>query len=247
MKILKAIPAAITIALLPMSFVHAEGKHWAYAGHGGPAEWGTLDHDFAACKLGKLQSPIDIRGAKAAELPPIKFDYKPAALKVIDNGHTVQVNYAPGSSITLDGTVFELKQFHFHAPSENQIRGKSYPLEGHLVHADKDGNLAVVAVMFREGAANKALAKLWPLMPTEAGAKTALPNAFAAAGLLPTNRAYYRFSGSLTTPPCSEGVRWLVMKAPVSASAEQIEAFTHVMHHPNNRPVQAVNGRTVLE
>nr|WP_315429257.1 carbonic anhydrase family protein [uncultured Albidiferax sp.] len=224
----------------------ADLPHWSYAGEDGPAEWARLTPENATC-AGRNQSPINLVGFIHAQLKPIHFAYQAGGTEILNNGHTVQVNYAPGSSITLDGTVFELTQFHFHAPSENQIRGKSYALEGHLVHADKDGNLAVVAVMFREGAANKALAKIWPLMPTEAGAKTTLPQAFAAAGLLPANRAYYRFSGSLTTPPCSEGVRWLVMKAPVSASAEQIEAFTHAMHHPNNRPVQAVNGRTVLE
>ncbi|MFD2273331.1 carbonic anhydrase [Undibacterium arcticum] len=159
----------------------------------------------------------------------------------------MQINYAAGSSVTVDSIRFELKQFHFHAPSENLINGKSYPMEAHLVHADKDGNLAVIAVMFKEGAENKALSKIWPLMPKDAGETNALSSPVAAAALLPAKRDYYRFNGSLTTPPCSEGVRWLVMKQPITVSKAQVEAFSHVMHHPNNRPVQAVNSRTVLK
>jgi len=159
----------------------------------------------------------------------------------------VQVNAAPGSAIEVDGATFELRQFHFHAPSENLIDGKSFPLEAHLVHADKDGNLAVVAVMFDQGDANKALAAAWPQMPLHGGEKAALNLPVAPLELLPADRDYYRFNGSLTTPPCTEGVRWLVMKHAVSASAEQIAQFKHVMHHPNSRPVQAVNARPVLK
>jgi carbonic anhydrase len=193
------------------------------------------------------QSPIDLTGLIEAELAPVQFDYKPGGSEVLNNGHTVQVTYAPGSKITLDGREFELKQFHFHAPSENHIEGRSYPMEGHLVHADKDGNLAVVAVMFEEGAANAALTTSWAEMPEKAGQKRRIAEPVSAEGLLPANRDYYRFNGSLTTPPCSEGVRWLVMKDPVTASKEQIERFAHVMHHPNNRPVQPINARTVLQ
>jgi carbonic anhydrase len=159
----------------------------------------------------------------------------------------VQVNYAPGSSIKIDGVSYELKQFHFHAPSENLIKGKSYALEAHLVHADKDGHLAVLALMFQEGAENKALARLWPSLPAHEGEKHALDQPFQVAQLLPAVRSYYRFSGSLTTPPCTEGVRWLVMKRPLTVSHAQVEMFTHLMHHPNNRPVQAVNARELLE
>lgn len=167
--------------------------------------------------------------------------------EILNNGHTVQVNYAAGSSISVDDIQFDLKQFHFHAPSENHINGKSYTMEAHLVHADKDGNLVVVALMFKEGVENKVLAKIWPSIPKNAGEKNALPSPFSVAQLLPSNRDYYRFNGSLTTPPCTEGVRWLVIKQPVSASKEQVEAFSHVMHHSNNRPVQAVNARPVLQ
>jgi len=173
--------------------------------------------------------------------------YQAGGNEMLNNGHTIQVNYGAGSGITVDGVEFALKQFHFHAPSENHIDGISYPMEAHLVHADKDGHLAVIAVMFEEGAENAALAGIWPDMPANAGDSQALASAFDVSKLLPENRDYYRFNGSLTTPPCTEGVRWLVMKTPVSASKDQVEAFTHMLHHPNNRPVQPVNARVILK
>jgi carbonic anhydrase len=147
----------------------------------------------------------------------------------------------------IDGHEFELRQYHFHAPSENRINGKSYPMEAHLVHADKEGNLAVIAVMFVEGAENPSLARAWAHMPEKVGDKHSLPSSIAVDGMLPAKHGYYRYNGSLTTPPCSEGVRWIVMKAPVSASRPQIERFEHIMHHPNNRPVQPINARVVLQ
>ncbi|MFY9975248.1 MAG: carbonic anhydrase [Chromatiaceae bacterium] len=232
--------------LASCSAYSAAGPHWEYSGAEGPGNWASLSPDYGACS-GRNQSPIDLTGFVEADLSPIQFSYQPGGTEILNNGHTVQVNYAPGSRIELDGHVFELKQFHFHAPSENHINGKSYPMEAHLVHSDKDGHLAVVAVMLEEGEANKGIEAAWAGMPEKEGEKHALPAAVAAESLLPANRDYYRFNGSLTTPPCSEGVWWLVMKAPVSASKEEIEHFAHVMHHPNNRPVQPANARPVLQ
>jgi carbonic anhydrase len=146
----------------------------------------------------------------------------------------------------VDGLAFELKQFHFHSPGENKINGKQFPLESHLVHADKDGNLTVLAVMFQEGAANALLARLWEKMPGKAGEKSALPDGLSVTQLLPKERDYYRFNGSLTTPPCSEGVRWFVMKKPATASKAQIEQFSKAVGFANNRPIQATNARSVL-
>lgn len=223
------------------------GAHWGYSGHEGPGHWGELSPEYSACAEGKNQSPINLRAFAEAELAPIEFRYAGQATEILNNGHTVQANYSGGSSIVVDGQEFELKQFHFHAPSENQINGESFPMEAHLVHADADGNLAVVAVMFEAGASNAAIAKLWKDMPEHAGDKNALGAKVGAAELLPADRDYYRFNGSLTTPPCTEGVRWLVMKQPVSLSEGQVEAFAHVLHHPNNRPVQAVNARSILK
>ncbi|WP_460885416.1 carbonic anhydrase [Pseudoduganella ginsengisoli] len=223
-----------------------DGAAWTYAGDTGPEQWAKLTPDNFAC-AGKNQSPVDIKGAVHAGLKPLKMSYQAAGNEVVNNGHTLQVNFAPGSTLQLDGAQFELKQYHFHAPSENHVNGQSYPLEVHLVHADKDGNLAVVGVMFKEGAENKALKALWPQLPKEANTKNALAAPLSAASLLPAKHAYFRFSGSLTTPPCSEGVRWLVMKDPVTVSKEQVAAFESILHHANNRPVQALNGRVIVD
>jgi carbonic anhydrase len=224
----------------------ALAQHWGYAGEAGPENWSKVDPNFAMCALGRNQSPIDLAGFVEADLKPLKFAYKAGAADIVNNGHTIQVDYAPGSTLTVDGRTFELKQFHFHAPSENKVGGKQFPLEGHLVHADKDGNLAVVAVMFQDGGANALLAKLWEKMPGKAGEKAALPAGLSAAQLLPADRDYYRFNGSLTTPPCSEGVWWLVMKQPVSASKAQVGQFSKTIGFANNRPTQPVNARPLL-
>ena len=219
--------------------------HWGYSGAGGPQHWAALAPQYAACS-GKNQAPIDLSGFIEADLEPIAFSYRTGGDEILNNGHTVQVPYAAGSSIAVDGRAFQLKQFHFHAPSENRVNGESFPMEAHLVHADDDGNLAVVAILFRRGAANAALAEAWAHMPRHNGDRHAFPARINAAGLLPADRAYYRFNGSLTTPPCTEGVLWLVMKHPVSASQEQIEKFADAMGHPNNRPIQPRNARAVL-
>lgn len=237
---------AIGLLLTSGSACFAGAVHWEYTGENGAENWAKLSPDYGSC-MGKNQSPINLAGFIEAELKPIVFHYTSGSADIINNGHTVQVNVLPGSNITVDGVSFELKQFHFHAPSENLIKGKSFPVEAHLVHADKDGNLAVVAVMLSEGKANKALASAWAQMPEHEGDKIALTTSISPKDLLPKNHDYYRFNGSLTTPPCSEGVRWLVMKNPTSVSKEQIDEFTHVMHHPNNRPVQPINARPVLQ
>lgn len=244
----KSFALMLAACLLGSPLAHADKKvHWEYSGHEGPEHWGKLAPEFAACAAGKNQSPINLTGFIEADLPAIKFDYAANANEILNNGHTIQANFKAGSSIIVDGKTFELKQVHFHTPSENLINGKSYPMEGHLVHADKDGNLAVVAVMYEEGAANEGVASLWSQMPEKADSRVALTASVSGTALLPEDRDYYRFNGSLTTPPCSEGVRWLVMKKPGSASKEQIEQFAKVMGHHTNRPVQPVNARPVLQ
>lgn len=220
--------------------------HWAYQGDTGPEQWAKLTPEFGQC-AGSNQSPVDLRGMVEAKLAPLAFHYQAGGKTVVNNGHTVQVGYAPGSTLQVDGISFELKQFHFHAPSENHIEGKSYPLEGHLVHVSSKGEIAVVAVMYESGKTNAALSEVFRALPAKVGEIQPLSSYISAEQLLPKSRDYYRFSGSLTTPPCSEGVRWLVMKQPVKVSQTQINAFKIVMHTPNNRPVQALNGRVVLE
>jgi len=239
------VAVAVAVASLASSAI-AQQHHWGYSGEAAPQNWGKLDPQFATCAIGRSQSPIDISKSTKHDPTPVRLDYKKGTTEILNNGHTVQVNYQPGSSLTLDGRSFELKQFHFHAPSENTFKGKHFPLEGHLVHADKDGNLAVVAVMFTEGAANPLLASLWKVMPAKEDEKKALAQPLSAAQMLPSERHYYLFTGSLTTPPCSEGVLWLVMQKPVSASKGQIDAFVKAVGFPNNRPVQPLNAREVV-
>jgi carbonic anhydrase len=244
-KYLASVPLAALFAVC-MPLAAGDAPHWTYSGETGPDRWAELGPQFSAC-AGKNQAPIDLAHPIDAKLKPIAFSYKAGGSEMLNNGHTVQVNYVAGSSITVDGVQFDLKQFHFHSPSENHVNGKSFVMEAHLVHADKDGNLAVVALLFNEGLENKALAKIWSSIPKKAGDKVPLAAPFAVAELLPSSHDYFRFNGSLTTPPCTEGVRWLVMKKPLLASKAQVEAFAHAIHHPNNRPIQPVNARPVLE
>lgn len=234
-------------AALPATASDEHKAHWEYSGEAGPEHWGELAPDNAACSTGSNQSPIDVTHALDADLPAIVFNYQAGGYRVVNNGHAVQVDFRPGSRITVDGVDFELKQLHFHTPSENTIDGKSFPMEAHLVHADAQGHLAVVAVMLQAGADNAWLGAVAPLVPNAAGGEAELATPIAATSLLPDDRDYYRFSGSLTTPPCSEGVRWLVLKHEVSASAAQIKVEHDAIGHDNNRPVQAVGARTVVE
>jgi len=223
----------------------SEGGHWAYTGHGAPKEWGDLDPAFTTCKLGKHQSPIDIRGAKAADLPAIQFDYIPSPLKVIDNGHTIQVNYAPGSTIDVGGSKYELLQFHFHHPSEEKVKGKAHAMVAHLVHKNAEGKLAVVAVLLDKGANSEVIDAIWKNLPKEKEKEAVVANVtIDASKLLPAKRGYYAFEGSLTTPPCSEEVRWLVLKTPVKIGAEQVAAFGK-LYPMNARPTQPLNGRAL--
>lgn len=241
--IVSALLAAAALAASPLAMAQA---HWSYEGEAGPENWGKLDPKFVMCSTGRNQSPIDLSRFTEAELAPLKMNYKTSASDIVNNGHTLQVNYAPGSTLVVDGREFELKQFHFHAPSENTLNGKHFPLEGHLVHADKEGNLTVVAVMFSEGKDNPLLAQLWQHVPPKKGDQSSLPAGLNAKTLLPTLHSHYAFNGSLTTPPCSEGVRWLVIRQPATASKAQVERFSGTVGEANNRPVQPLNARTVL-
>jgi carbonic anhydrase len=245
MKVAATLASSLIAFALP-AFAE-EGHHWSYKGETGPTHWGAMEKEFESCGVGKVQSPIDIKtkSAKASDLPAIEFAYQPSPLRIIDNGHTVQVNYAPGSSITVDGKRYELLQFHFHHPSEEEIDGKHSDMVAHLVHKDAGGNLAVVAVLLKKGSANPLVGTLWKNIPKEKG-KEAQVDAVTinVADLLPEKRGYYTFQGSLTTPPCSEGVRWFVLKSPTTVSAEQVAGFGK-LYAMNARPVQPLNGREI--
>ncbi len=247
MVITAAFFTSITISV-PMGAIAGgghDGDHWDYMGHNGPEHWADISKEFKLCGNGKEQSPINISDVKTANLPVIQFDYKPGSLEVLNNGHTIQVNHAAGSSITVDGEKYELLQFHFHTPSENIVDGKSFPKEMHLVHKNARGQLAVVGVFTKIGAKHRVLNKIWDHMPRKAGEKKMMASvSINAADLLPADRGYYSFNGSLTTPPCSEGVKWMVLKTPIEASSEQIKRFIQVIG-TNARPVQPTHARRV--
>lgn len=243
----KVVTIAVSSLLASNLAFAASEVHWGYSGAEGPENWGNLSPDFAVCSTGKNQSPVNLTGMIEGELPDIKIQYKAGGNEIVNNGHTIKINYSEGSSIAVDSRSFELKQFHFHSPSENTIEGKSFPLEAHFVHADEAGNLAVIAVMYKEGKQNNELGKVWQYIPENMGEKQVLKKVTDANLLLPKDHSYYRFNGSLTTPPCTEGVSWFVMKSIETVSIDQISEFVHVMHHENNRPVQHLNARLVIE
>ena len=221
--------------------------HWGYSGDAGPDRWGELSPDFALCADGRAQSPIDIRDASALDLVDIEFHYGESANKIFNNGHTIQVNVDAGSAIIYNGIRYDLLQFHFHAPSEHTIDGEAAPLEIHFVHQDPNsGNLAVVGILLTESANdNDAYAAIFDHLPAQVGEPEATGEPLSIAALLPEARAYYTYQGSLTTPPCSEIVRWLLLDDPVALSAQQIAAY-RAIYDGNARPVQARGKRDLL-
>jgi len=246
---LSVIIVSLVLALVPAAVsARSEGHgHWGYSGRTGPAHWGDLSPKFRACSEGRSQSPIDVRPSGKRTETKIEFHYRPTRIRIINNGHAVQVNYDGGSYMLVDGTRYDLLQFHFHAPSEHTVKGSHYPLEMHLVHKNKKGGLAVIGVLFREGDTNPALSKVWKYLPEEEGKEEVVEAKVNVLDILPSDRAFYSYSGSLTTPPCSEGVAWFIMKNPVTVSKEDIEAFRKTLGFENNRPVQPLNGRAILE
>jgi len=228
---------------------------WHYEGHEGPEHWGELSEKFAACRDGRAQSPIDItlpvaRGVTEA----LKLQFPPAILRIahhehvadgINNGHTIQVNYEDGDTLFLGETAYELVQYHFHNPSEHLLSGRRFPMEMHMVHRSAAGALAVVGVLIQEGGHNRAFDPVWSNLPRSRGVETHYEHVKVDVdALLPAVRTSYRYDGSLTTPPCTEGVRWIVLTMPIELDASQIRTFTDVMHD-NSRPVQPLNGRIV--
>ena len=221
------------------------GPSWGYEPQNGPALWGTLDPAFSTCAMGKEQSPIDLTAAQSADPLAIEFDYERAGIAVENNGHTIQVNPDPGSAIVLSGVRFDLLQFHFHHASEHTVDGNQLPLEMHLVHRNDGGSLAVVGILFEEGPANGVLGPVWDHLPTEAASSNVVPGDYDLASVLPATRKTWRYPGSLTTPPCTEGVQWIVLTEQLTMSAEQIAAFGAIF--PNNfRPVQPLGERVLV-
>lgn len=221
--------------------------HWDYYGKTGPLGWGRLDPAYAACSQGKEQSPIDIKGAHLNKaLQPIEFHYVAGPVTLENDGHTVEVEVNPGSYIVANGVRYDLQQFHFHHPAEEVVNGKLTDMDIHLVHKSADGKLAVIAVRLSEdrGQPNATLATLWQHLPTTPGATYKVTDMVNPGGLLPGDRGYWTYMGSLTTPPCTEGVRWFVFEQPITISREQLRAFAD-LYKVNSRPVQDTHGRRI--
>lgn len=229
--------------------------HWGYDAGNGPSSWGELNRDWVLCAEGNHQSPIDLTGARQEKLDEMKLEFPTAnltivhqthVLDVIDNGHTIQINYDKGETFEIGNESYELRQYHFHSPSEHTINGRHYPMEMHLVHISKDKKLAVIGVFIEEGRHNEVFDTIWSNLPKQTGQEVHLENVQVDIDdMLPKIKATYRYSGSLTIPPCSEGVRWFVYFEPIQLSSDQIKVFQKIFHG-NNRPTHPLNDRTLL-
>lgn len=235
-------PAAAPGARAPAT-AHAA---WGYGGPVGPAAWGGLRPEFARCASGQRQSPIDIRDGIAVDLEPVTFDYRASAFRVVDNGHTVQVSLEPGNSIVVGGRRFELVQFHFHRPAEERIDGRSFDMSLHLVHRDAEGRTAVVGLLLDRGDAQPVVQTVWNHLPLEKHDEVRTRTPLDLNHLLPLDRGYFTYMGSLTTPPCDEGVLWMIMRQPVPVSQAQIDIFARLYPH-NARPLQQASGRLIKQ
>ena len=219
---------------------------WGYGAENGPAVWGRLSGEYALCAEGSRQSPVDLRNPRPASLPAITFNYRPTPLNIHNNGHTIEVASTGENWLEVGSEKYSLAQYHFHAPSEHTVEGNSFDMEMHLVHRNRQGVLAVVGVLIQRGNEHVALNHVRKHLPATRGEiKSVEGVSVNPLDLLPRNRRAYRYAGSLTTPPCTEDVNWIVMATPIELSAAQIAAFKAVVHK-NNRPVQALNGREIL-
>lgn len=240
--------SATALALVG-TLAQAEGHpaHWSYEhGHEGPSHWAELDHAFEACGKGLNQSPIDIRNAVKADLPALQFNYGDAVPTFVNNGHTIQINLPTGQTLVVGDKTYELLQFHFHTPSEETLNGKHTAMVGHFVHKNAAGELGVIGILMQPGKTNAAFAPVFAHLPRK-GEKISVDDLkLNLAAMLPTDKGYYSFEGSLTTPPCSEGVNWMVMKKPITLGTEQIKAFRRIFN-ANARPVQALGSRVIKE
>ena len=250
-KSLSLIVASIVLSVLVGAFnqissSESDSKHWDYGGTWNPTRWGELDPEYALCGTGTNQSPINLDPQTATESSSeIKFNYGSSPLRVVNTGHTIEAELIPGSYAEIEGEKYELEQFHFHTPSEHHLDGKAAAGALHLVHSDRAGDLAVVGVFIEEGEYNPVLGAFREHIPLEPGENQTKDVSLDVNLLLPPNRSsYYHYLGSLTTPPCSEGVKWYVMVNPIQVSPEQIANFRKI-YQVNVRPVQALNGREV--
>jgi carbonic anhydrase len=236
-----AAPSKVGGAALPSATAS-----WSYDGAAGPAAWGSLKPEYALCGRGQRQSPIDLRGGLPVDLEPVRFEYQASRFGVIDTGRTLQVNLAPGNHIDIGGRRFALRHIRFHRPAEHRIDGRAFEMTAHLLHEDAQGRIAVVAVLLDAGPALPVVQAVWNHIPLERNEELSARVSIDPTELLPADRRYYTYMGSLTSPPCTEGVQWVVMRTPVTMAAEQIELFARI-YPMNARPLQAAAGRRILQ
>lgn len=238
---------SMTLIFSGVVFADHSIPKWDYQGKNSPENWGKISQEFAICATGKMQSPINISNSiQSANHQKINFFYKATPKAEINDGRTIEVQYGKGAYVDIDGHKYDLIQFHFHSPAEHLLQGKQYPLEMHLVHQDKDGHLVVVGIWFKEGKENKILDSVWKVMPQKAGQKVNVSN-IDLQKLMPKNVDFFRYEGSLTTPPCTEGVNWFIFKQPLEVSKEQIKKFQQTIKESNNRPIQPLNDRKIIK
>ncbi|HBG30618.1 carbonic anhydrase [Candidatus Macondimonas diazotrophica] len=245
------VKVAVSVGLVALPVLTAAAPHWDYVENGpyGPSQWGALSSAYETCRSGHSQSPVDVERPVSAALHPLDWHYVPMPAQIVNTGHAMQISPAgeQDESFVLDGHRYHLQQIHFHAPSEHHIKGHAFPLEAHFVHQDEAGHLAVVAVLFDSGPSLPILESLWPAMPEEAGATLDAGRLIDPRELLPQSRGYFRLSGSLTTPPCSEGVLWLILKSHPTVASTQVARLAQLVGGHNNRPIQPRHGRDILE
>ena len=243
-----ALKAVAGLALCPLCArkgIAAEAAHWSYEGDSGPAKWGDLDAADKVCAIGSQQSPIDIGATIKSRLPALEINWARHADTIVNNGHTIQLNFAKGNTMTLGDVKYRLVQLHFHRPSEHLIAGKNFPMEAHFVHSTESGALAVLGVLMTTGKPNAAFGRIVSTMPAKEGPEVMADGRIDPNGLLPEKRGYYRYPGSLTTPPCSEVVDWNVFEQPIEVADADIKAF-QALFPMNARPLQPLNRRFLL-
>jgi carbonic anhydrase len=243
---LKALAGGILCPLCAGAGIAAEGANWSYSGENGPARWGDLDSADRVCAVGSQQSPIDIGTTVKAQLPPLGIRWARHADTIVNNGHTIQLDAADGSTLMLNKVTYKLLQFHFHHPSEHLIAGKGFAMEAHFVHRAESGALAVVGVLMTTGKPNAAFTRIVSTMPTSEGPAVKADAGIDPNALLPAKRSHYRYPGSLTTPPCAETVEWLLLTTPIQVGAGDVASFAK-LYPMNARPVQKDNRRYVLQ
>lgn len=244
-RIILCLASIILTTVVPVLHAADDGVHWAYEGEHGPESWGDLSPGFIQCKVGVNQSPIDIVDSVEADLPPLVLDYNSHTTDLINNGHTAQMNVEPGSFLRIEGEEFELLQFHIHVPSEHWVNGEQFLLEVHYVHKNTQGELAVVGVLYNEGEDPPKLAQHISSIPRVVGKPVPFDVPLSGLAIASVDKDYYRYNGSLTTPPCSEGVRWYVLKEILTVSKKRRDIFNELIGDDARGP-QPINARPVL-